>query len=82
MEIIQGSLDPTTTYLTYTPTDPNGIMVLANAYMHLGQNDLAISALSTVMETHPEIIEAPLMRGEIYMTSRIIPKPKRISRRL
>ena len=70
----QGSLDPTTTYLTYTPTDPQGIMVLANAYMHLGQNDLAISALSTVMETHPEIIEAPLMRGEIYMILLDYPK--------
>ena len=70
----QGSLDPTTTYLTYTPIDPQGIMVLANAYMHMGQNDLAISALSTVIETHPEIIEAPLMRGEIYMTMQDYPR--------
>ena len=69
----QASLDPTTTYLTYAPADPRGFMTLATDYYHLGQYDPAKAALTTVIETHPEILAAPIMRGEIYMIAQDYP---------
>ena len=69
----RAALDPTSTYLTYAPADPVGIMTLATAYFNIGELDPAQSAVTTVIDTHPEIIEAPIMRGEIYMLKQDFP---------
>ena len=63
----QGSLQPLTTYLTYVPTDPDGVYALANGYFHLEQYDLTVSTLGALIELHPDRMDAFLLRGEAYM---------------
>ncbi len=69
----KASLDPTSTYLTYAPTDTSGILTLASGYFHIGEYDPAMTALTTVIDTRPDIIEAYLMRAQIYMARQDYP---------
>jgi tetratricopeptide (TPR) repeat protein len=70
----QGSLQPLTTYLTYVPTDPDGVYALANGYFHLEQYDLTVSTLGALIELHPDRMEAFLLRAEAYMEMQDYPR--------
>ncbi|HBF40475.1 MAG TPA: hypothetical protein DDW19_01445 [Anaerolineaceae bacterium] len=63
----QGSLNPTSTFLTYVPADVTGTLVLANAYFHLEQYDVAVSTLSALINLHSDNVTALNMRGQSYM---------------
>lgn len=64
----QESLLPLLTFLKADPTSLGGELLLANAYFHTGDMDKALSSVNLMISSDNKVIDAYLLRGDIYMT--------------
>jgi len=65
--LYEDSVLPLLTYLNADPNDSHAQLLLATAYYHTGQVDLAFETIQKVISIDSKTIDAYLLRGDIYM---------------
>ena len=66
-ERYQESILPLLTYLNTDPTSPESELLLAKAYYHTGDTEKALATIQKVISASDKVIDAYLLRGDIYM---------------
>ena len=66
-ERYEESILPLLTYLNADPTSPESELLLAKAYYHTGDTDKALATIQKVISASDKVIDAYLLRGDIYM---------------
>ena len=66
-ERYEESILPLLTYLNADPTSPESELLLAKAYYHTGDTEKALATIQKVISASDKVIDAYLLRGDIYM---------------
>lgn len=66
-ERYEESIVPLLTYLNADPTSPESELLLAKAYYYTGDTERALATIQKVISVSDKVIDAYLLRGDIYM---------------